>query len=92
MIADLVVTVLIYRSGGSFRAECAAFGLVATAGSAEDAQEEVLRLVRRRLAELAEERELDTFLAGAGFVVDNGVLRTEERLVSAGEAVVTIPF
>lgn len=92
MIADLVATVLIYRSGGIFRAECAAFDLVATAGSPEDAKEEMLRLVRRRLSQLAEERELDAFLAAAGFVVDNGVLRTEDRLVSAGEVIVTVPL
>ncbi len=92
MIADLAVTVLVYRSGGTFRAECPEFEIIAIAGSVRDAKEEVLRLVRRRLAELAEEGDLDGFLAGAGFVVDSGVLRTEDRLVSASEDIVTVQF
>lgn len=92
MIADLAVTVLVYRSGGTFRAECPEFDIAAIAGSVGDAKEEVLHLVRRRVAELAEVGDLDGFLAGAGYVVDSGVLRTEDRLVSAGEAVVTVPF
>ena len=92
MIADLVVTVLVRRGGGVFSAECPEFELSATGGSAEDAREELLRLVRRRVEELGAAGELEAFLARAGFVVDNGVLRTERRLVSAEEAVVPVPL
>ncbi len=92
MIADLVVTVLVRRGGGVFSAECPEFGLFATASSAGDAREELLRLVRRRVEELGATGELEAFLARAGFVVDNGVLRTERRLISAEEATVPVPF
>jgi len=90
VIADLVVTLLVFRAGGTYRATCPEFGVTASAGTVEDARAEALRLVRRRVAALAGEGALDAFLADAGFVVDCGVLRTGERLVSATETTVTV--
>ena len=92
MIADLVITVLVRREGGVYSAECPEFELSATGRSAGDARKELLRIVRRWLGDLGASGELEAFLARAGFVVDNGVLRTERRLVSAEEATVPVPF
>lgn len=92
MIADLVVTVAIYRSGGGFRALCQEFEAEATGSTPEDAKEEVLAVVRRRIAELAAEGRLAACLAAGGFVVDGGVLRAERRLVSIDEGRIPIEF
>ena len=92
MIADLVVTVAIYRSGGGFLAVCPEFGAEATGRSPEDAKEEALAVVRRYLDAIAGRGELPDFLAEAGFVVDGGALRAERRLVAVDEGRVTVPF
>ena len=92
MIADLVVTVAIYRSGGTFLAVCPEFGVEATGRSPDDAKEEALAAVRRHLDAIAARGELADFLAEAGFVVDGGVLRAEQRLVAVDEGRVTVPF
>jgi hypothetical protein len=92
MIADLVITVVVYRDGGSYRAECPEFGLEARAMSMADAHEELVAEVRRHLETLAARGTLETRLGEAGFVVSDGVLRTESRLVSVEEARIAIPF
>ncbi len=92
MIADLVVTVAIYRSGGLFLAVCPEFGAEATGRSPEDAKEEALAAVRRRLDAIVARGELADFLAEAGFVVDGGVLRAERRLIGVDEGRVTVPL
>ncbi len=92
MIADLVVTVVIYREGGHFQAICPEFGVEATGQSSGDAKEEVLAAVRRHLDGIAFRGQLADYLAEAGFVVDSGVLRAERRLVEVDEGRVTIVF
>lgn len=92
MIADLVVTVVIYREGGHFQAICPEFGVEATGQSSGDAKEEVLAAVRRHLDGIAFRSQLADYLAEAGFVVDSGVLRAERRLVEVDEGRVTIAF
>lgn len=92
MIADLVVTVAIYREGGAFLAVCPEFGVEATGRSPLDAKEEALAAVRRHLDAVAARRELEEMLAGAGFVVEGGVLRAERRLIGVEEGRVTVPF
>jgi predicted RNase H-like HicB family nuclease len=92
VIADLVVTVAIYRSGGAFLAVCPEFGVEATGRSPEDAKEEALAAVRRYLDAVAARSELEDVLAGAGFVVEDGELRAERRLVRVDEGRVTVPF
>lgn len=92
MIADLVVTVVIYREGGHFQAICPEFGVEATGQSSGDAKEEVLAAVRRHLDGIAFRGQLADYLAEAGFVVDSGVLRAERRLVEVDEGRVTIAF
>lgn len=92
MIADLVVTVAIYRSGGLFLAVCPEFGVEATGRSPGDAKEEALFAVRRRLDAIAARGELTGFLADAGFVVDGGALRAERRLIGVEEGRVSVPL
>lgn len=92
MIADLVVTVVVYREGGHFQAICPEFGVEATGQSSGDAKEEVLAAVRRHLDGIAFRGQLADYLAEAGFVVDSGVLRAERRLVEVDEGRVTIAF
>ncbi|MEN6518344.1 MAG: hypothetical protein ABFC38_09130 [Methanospirillum sp.] len=92
MIADLIVTVAIYRSGGVFLAVCQEFGVEATGRSPEDAKEEALVAVRRTLDAITGRGELMNFLAEAGFVVDGGVLRAERRLIGIDEGRVTVPL
>jgi len=92
MIADLVVTFAIYRSGGVFLAVCPEFGAEATGRSPEEAKEEALAAVRRQLDTIAARGELADFLADAGFVIDGGVLRTERRLIGIDEGRVAVPF
>ena len=92
MIADLVVTVAIYRSGGVFLAVCPEFGTEATGRSPEDAKEEALAAVRRQLDAIVARGDLADFLAEAGFVVDGGVLRAERRLIGVDEGRVTVPL
>jgi hypothetical protein len=92
VIADLVVTVAIYRSGGLFLAVCPEFGTEATGRSPGDAKEEALAAVRRRLDEIVARGELADYLAGRGFVVDGGVLRAERRLVGVDEGRLTVPL
>ena len=92
MIADLVVTVVVYREGGHFQAICPEFGVEATGQSSGDAKEEVLAAVRRHLDGIAFRGQLADYLAEAGFVVDSGVLRAERRLVEVDEGRVTIVF
>ncbi|HIH02410.1 MAG TPA: hypothetical protein HA263_00665 [Methanoregulaceae archaeon] len=92
MIADLIVTVAIYRSGGVFLAVCQEFGVEATGRSPEDAKEEALVAVRRTLDAIAARGELPAFLAEAGFVIDGDVLRAERRLIGIGEGRVPVAF
>lgn len=92
MIADLVITVAIYRSGGEFLAVCPEFGSEATGRSPEDARDGAIAAVRRHLDALAASGELEDALADAGFVVDDGVLRAERRLVRVEEGRVTVPI
>ena len=92
MIADLVVTIVVYREGGHFQAICPEFGVEATGQSSGDAKEEVLAAVRRHLDGIAFRGQLADYLAEAGFVVDSGVLRAERRLVEVDEGRVTIAF
>lgn len=92
VIADLVFTVAIYRSGGLFLAVCPDFGVEATGGSPADAKEEALVAVRRQLDVIVARGELEEFLADAGFVVDGGVLRAERRLIEVDEGRVTVPL
>lgn len=92
MIADLVVTVAVYRSGGVFLAVCPEFGAEAAGCSPEDAKEEALAAVRRHLDAIAARGELPDYLAEAGFVVDGGVLRAERRLVGVEEGRVPVSF
>lgn len=92
MIADLVVTVVVYREGGRYQAICPEFEVEATGQSSGDAKEEVLAAVRRHLDGIAFRGQLADYLAEAGFVVDGGVLRAERRLVEVDEGRVTIAF
>lgn len=92
MIADLMVTVAIYRSGGVFLAVCQEFGVEATGRSPEDAKEAALVAVRRTLDAIVARGELTDFLAEAGFVIDGGALRTERRLIEIAEGRVSVPF
>lgn len=92
MIADMVVTVAIYRSGGEFLAVCPELGVEATGLSPEDAKDEALAAVRRRLDAIAADGGLQALLAEAGFVVDGGVLRAERRLIGVDQGRLTISF
>jgi hypothetical protein len=92
VIAELVVTIAIYRSGGCFVAVCQEFDAEATGRSREDAKEGALAAVRRDLDAIAARGELADFLAEAGFVVDGGVLRAERRLIGVDEGRVTVAF
>lgn len=92
MIADLVVTVAIYRSGGVFLAVCPEFGVEATGHSPGDAKEEALAALRRYLDGCTARGELEACLAEAGFVVEDGALRAERRLVGIEEGRVSVPF
>ncbi len=92
MIADLVVSVAIYRSGSGFEAVCPELGVTATGSTPDDARDEVLAAVRRRLDLAAARGELEDWLARAGFVVDGGVLLAERRLVAIGEGRLTVPL
>jgi hypothetical protein len=92
VIADLVVTVAIYRSGGAFLAVCQELDVEATGPSPEDAKEEAIAAVRRQLDAIAARGELEGFLADAGFVVDGGVLRAQRRLIGFKEGRVPVPF
>jgi predicted RNase H-like HicB family nuclease len=90
LIADLVVTIVVYRSGGGFLASCPEFGVEATGASPGDAKEEALGAVRRHLDAAAARGELADLLAGVGFVIDGGVLRAERRPVDLSEGRVTV--
>jgi len=90
VIADLVVTVALYRSGGGFLAVCPEFGVEATGGSPGDAKEEALAALRRYLDGCVARGELEACLAEAGFVVDGDVLRAERRLVGVEEGRVPV--
>jgi hypothetical protein len=92
VIADLVVTVAIYRTGGVFLAVCPEFGVEATGGSAEEAKEEALLALRRYLDGCVARGELEARLAEAGFVVEDGALRAERRLIGIEEGCVPVPF
>ncbi|NLX49264.1 MAG: hypothetical protein GXY82_05215 [Methanospirillum sp.] len=92
MIADLAVSIVIYRSGGGFLAVCPEFGCEATGGSPEDAREGALAAVRRRLDAVSAEGRLEEVLARAGFVVDGGQLRAERRPIRIDEAILPVPF
>lgn len=92
MIAELVVTVAIYRSGGGFLAVCPELGIEASGRSPADAKEEALAAARRHLDRVSALGGLEDFLAEAGFVVDGGVLRSERRLVEVDEGRVTVPI
>ena len=92
MIADLVVTVVLYRAGGLFLAVCPEFDIEATGHSPEDAKEAALAAVRRFLGAVAARGELDGLLAETGFVIDGGVLRAERRLIGIDEGRVTVPL
>jgi len=92
VIADLVVTVAIYRSGGAFLAVCPEFGVEASGRSPEDAKEEAIATVRRHLDAVAARSGLEGVLADAGFIVEDGALRAERRLIRVEEGRITIPF
>jgi hypothetical protein len=92
VIADLVVTVAIYREGGAFLGVCPEFGVEATGRSPGDAKEGVLAAVRRHLDAVAARGELEDVLAGAGFVVEGGALHAERRLIGVEEGRVTVPL
>lgn len=92
MIADLVVTVAIYRSGGGYLAVCPEFGVEASGQSPGDAREEAIGALRRHLDRCAASGELEACLAEAGFVVEGGALRAERRLVGVEEGRISIPF
>lgn len=90
MIADLVVTLVVYRAGGGFLAACPEFGIEAMGASPGDAREEALVAVRRLLDAAAVRGELASLLADVGFVVDGGVLRAERRPVDLSEGRVLV--
>lgn len=92
MIADLMVTVAIYRSGGGYRAVCPEFGVEASGWSPEDAKEEAVGALRRYLDGCAARGELEACLADAGFVVEDGAFRAERRLVGVEEGRLPISF
>ena len=87
MIADLVVTVVIYREGGHFQAICPEFGVEATGQSSGDAKEEVLAAVRRHLDGIAFRGQLADYLAEAGFV-DIDITPTHEVAPGMHSAIV----
>jgi hypothetical protein len=92
VIADLVVTIAIYRSGGRYLAVCHELGIEGTGTSPDDAREEALAAAGRYLDIVAARGELGSILADAGFVVDGGALRAERRLIGIEEGRVTVPF
>lgn len=92
MIADLVVTVAIYRSEGGYLAVCPEFGVEASGWSPGDAKEEAVGALRRYLDDRTARGELESCLAEAGFVVEDGAFRAERRLVGVEEGRIPISF
>ncbi len=77
----IIATVEIWKEGGMFTAYCPELDVASCGHTSEEAKKNLREVIEIQLEETAKLGTLNDFLAEAGYVVEDEVLKIEKKIV-----------
>ena len=77
----IIATVEIWKEGGMFTAYCPELDIASCGHTSEEAKKNLREVIEIQLEETAKLGTLNDFLAEAGYVVEDRVLKIEKKIV-----------
>ncbi len=86
----IIATVEIWKEGEMFTAYCPELDVASCGHTAEEAKKNLREVIEIQLEETAKLGTLNDFLAGAGYVVEDEVLKIEKKIVGFEELSISV--
>jgi predicted RNase H-like HicB family nuclease len=86
----IIATAEIWKEGGMFTAYCPELDVASCGHTSEEAKKNLRDVIEIQLEETAKLGTLKDFLAEAGYVIDDEVLKTEKKIVGFEELSISV--
>ncbi|MDY6864488.1 MAG: hypothetical protein SVY15_00745 [Halobacteriota archaeon] len=87
---NIIATVEIWKEGGMFTAYCPELDIASCGHTHEEAKKNLEEVIQIQFEETAKLGTLKDFLAEAGYVLEDGVLKTEKKIVGFEELSISV--
>ena len=86
----IIATVEMWKEGGMFTSYCPELDVASCGHTPEEAKKNLREVIEIQLEETAKLGTLKDFLAEAGYVIDDEVLKTEKKIVGFEELSISV--